>query len=237
MAKKKISRKELLKKPDEFMTFSGKVIAFYKEHSRQFEYVGMAILGLFLIYLGINTYLKYVNKKGQAAYNLAYESIVKNTGVETESEELKKAGELFNEVIDQYGLSKASKLALPESAYIYFLNKEYDEAIGQYQTYLKKLSDNDPYKTLTHLALAACYEEKGDLETAIQHLDKILSNPNEYFKEQALLSKARIHRLAKEIEKSDALLSEFIEKYPTSPFLPQAKALAQTAPSLVDSGE
>ncbi|MBN1849805.1 MAG: tetratricopeptide repeat protein [Deltaproteobacteria bacterium] len=237
MAKKKISRKELLKKPDEFMTFSGKAIAFYKEHSRQFEYVGMAIVGLFLLYLGINTYLKYVNKKGQEAYHVAYESVVKSMDAETNQEELKKAGVLFNEVIDKYGLSKASKLALAESAYIHFLNKEHDEAVSQYLTFLDKWPGNDPYNALTHLAVAACYEEKGDLGMAIQHLEQVSSSPQDYFQDQAIFNMARIHRLAKETEKSDTLLSEFIEKYPSSPFLPQAKALVQAIPTSVDSGD
>jgi outer membrane protein assembly factor BamD (BamD/ComL family) len=236
MAKKKISRKDLLKKPDEFMTFSGKAIAFFKEHSRQFEYLGMVVVGLFLIYLGINAYLKYVNKKGQEAFNAAYESVIKNMGPEANPEELKKAGEMFKDVIDNYSLSKASRLALPESAYIHFLDKEYDEAIAQYEAFLRKLSGNDPYQALSRLALAACYEEKGDLEKAIQQLEQVSSGTDDYFKAQAMLSMARLYRLAQEPEKSDTLLAEFIEKYPASPFLPQAKALHQTSLAQVEPG-
>jgi outer membrane protein assembly factor BamD (BamD/ComL family) len=234
MAKKKISRKELLKKPDEFMTFTGKAIAFFKGHSRQFEYVGMAVVALFLLYLGVNTYLKYINKKGLEAYNRAYKSVIQNATPQADPETLKKTGELFKEVIDHYGFSKASRLALPESAYIHFLNKEYDEAIAQYQAFLEKVPKHDPYHALSRLALAACYEEKGDLEKALQHLDHIISGLDTDFKEQAMLSMARIYRLDQKPEKSDEVLTEFIKKYPASPFLSQAKSHLSPSNAKVD---
>ena len=67
MAKKKVTRKELLKESDEFLTFSSRAIVFAREHSRHFQYVGIGIVVIILLYLGINTYLNYINKKGQAA--------------------------------------------------------------------------------------------------------------------------------------------------------------------------
>ncbi|MFC1535490.1 tetratricopeptide repeat protein, partial [Thermodesulfobacteriota bacterium] len=142
MPKTKVSRKELLKKPDEFITFSARVIIYAREHSRQVGYLGAVVVGLILIYLGINTYMNYVNKKGQNMYNMAYYTIVKNLGVEKNQEDLKKSEELFNQVIDKYGISKAARLALPELAYVKFLQKEYDEAISKYQEFLNEVSDD-----------------------------------------------------------------------------------------------
>ena len=43
MAKKKVSRKEMLKGPDEFISLSAKTIMFAKEHTHQLTYVGIAI--------------------------------------------------------------------------------------------------------------------------------------------------------------------------------------------------
>ncbi len=67
MAKKKITRKELLKETDEFMTFSDRAALFVKEHLRKFKYLGIAIGACILIYLGINTYMNHIHKKGQNA--------------------------------------------------------------------------------------------------------------------------------------------------------------------------
>ncbi|MBW2608814.1 MAG: tetratricopeptide repeat protein [Deltaproteobacteria bacterium] len=224
MAKKKISRKKLLKTSDEFLTFSARAIIFAREHSRLFGYLGMVVVGLLLIFLGINTYLKHVNKKGQEAYNVAYYTMVKNMGPDTKPDELKKSEELFQQVTDKYGISKAARLALPELAYINFIQKNYDKAIFQYQQFLDKVADNDPYQSLARMALAVCYEEKGELDKAIRILKELTSGPDDFFNEQAMLSLARVYRLAHRQGESEEILKEFVDRFKTSPFLPVAKA-------------
>lgn len=230
MANKKVSRKELLKAPDEFMTLSARAMLFVKEHSRQFEYIGMAIAAIIIIYLGINTYMKYINKKGQNAYNTAYFAFAKNMEPGKNQEELKRSAELFREVIDRYGLSKVSRLALPELAYLKFLDKKYDEAIALYQEFINKVSDKATYQSMAKMALAACYEEKGEFKTAIENLEQVISGPDELFKEQAMLNLARVYRLANQQEKSKNILKKFIETYGNSPFLPLAKAHVEQSP-------
>lgn len=227
MAAKKISRKELLKGPDEFLTFSSRVILFFKDHSTQFSYVGVGIVILICAYLGFNTYMKYINKKGQTVYNEAYYALVENLDSDERKEDVKLPLELFEKVKDKYGMSKASQLALPELAYLKFRDKKYDEAISLYDEFLADVRDNSPYKAMTRLALAACYEEKGDLMRATEILNQIVGDPAVFFKEQAMLSLARVYRLSNQPEKSHEILEKFVEKYDTSPFLPQVKAQLQ----------
>lgn len=224
MAAKKVSRKELLKGPDEFQTVSGRAILFYKSHSTLFSYIEVGIVILVCVYLGINTYMKYINKKGQTAYNDAYYSLADTLNAEEEMRDLKQPIELFEKVKDKYGLSKASRLALPELAHLKFREKKFDEAISLYKQYLADARDNAPYEDMTKLALAACYEEKGDLKDAAEFLKQLVDDPGFFFQEQAMLSLARVYRLSDQPEKSREILKEFVEKYDSSPFLPQVKA-------------
>jgi predicted negative regulator of RcsB-dependent stress response len=223
MAQTKISRKELLKKPDEFLSFTTKAIIYAKEHIRLLQYIGIALLGLVIIFIGINAYVKYINKQGQNALNMAFYTIYKNMDFENNQEGLKESEELFKQVIEKHGLSKASTLALPELAYVKFLQKEYDEAIAKYQEFRGKISD-DPYQSLAMMALAVCYEEKGDYEEAIRTLEEIRSGPDDFFKEQAMPSLARVYRLANKEEKSNEILNEFVDTFKDSSFLPLAEA-------------
>jgi len=223
MTPAKISRKELLKKDDEFITVSSKMITLAKEHSRELKFLGVGVVCLVLVYLGINTYLRYINKKGQDAYNIAYYAISKNMDSNKNQDSIKKSEELFNEVIDGYGISGAARLALPELAYVKFVQKQYDEAISKYQEFLDKAPDG-PYKSLAETALAVCYEEKGDFDKAIQTLEHISSGPDDFFKEQAMLSMARIYRLTDKEEKSNEILRDFITRFKNSQFLPLVKA-------------
>jgi predicted negative regulator of RcsB-dependent stress response len=224
MARRKVSRKELLKKPDEFITISARAVNFVKGHSRVFEYLGIGVACLILISLGINTYIKSLEKKGQESYGMAYQVLAKNMGIEKNQDDLEYSEELLDRVIHKYGVSKAARLALPELANLKFLQKKYDEAISEYQEFLKK-DTRDPYQSLARLAIAVCYEEKGELDEAMGTLEHIRSGPNDFIKEQAMLSMARIYRLKNEENKSNEILEEFTETFTTSPFLPLARAL------------
>jgi predicted negative regulator of RcsB-dependent stress response len=223
MAKTKVSRKELLKKPDEFLSLSTRAIIFVKEHSRLFSYIGIVAACLVLLFIGVRGYVRHIEKKGQATYSMAYHLLAENTGDKTDTEDLQEPEELFRQVVDDYGLSKAARLALPELGYLNFLEEKYDTAIFRYQEFLKKVS-NEPYPSLSKIALAVCYEEKGEYDRAIQLLDQIRSGPDDFFKEQAMLSMARIFRLTGKKERSNEILKEFVNKFQSSPFLPIAKA-------------
>ena len=221
---KKISRKELLKGTDEFLTFSSKAVNFITTHLRELKYAGFAIAILVVAYLGVTTYLRYVNKNGQNAYNTAYQTLTKEMKPDANPDNLRKSEELFNKVTDDYGLSKVARLALPQIAYLKFLDKKYDEAIVLYRKFLDKVSGNTEYELMANLALAACFEAKGDLKTAMETLIPVVEIPDNSFREPAMLSLARLYRLDNRPEKAREILNEFVEQHADSPLLPFAKA-------------
>ena len=224
MVKEKVTRKELLKSPDEFMTVSSRVIFYVQEHTKPFKIAGGILVAAALVYLGVNTYLNYVNKKGQEAYDAAYYEVIKIKEIKADDDAVRKSEDLFRKVISDHGLSKVSRLVPPQIAHLKFLEKKYDEAIRLYQDYLKEVPENTVYHSLALLALAASYEGQGDLGKAIDALRQILSNSDPSFKEQATLQLARVYGLSKQPDKAKETLREFIEKYKNSPFLSMAKA-------------
>jgi outer membrane protein assembly factor BamD (BamD/ComL family) len=220
---KKTRRKQLLKSPDEFLTFSEKVALFAREHTRLFEMAGTAVAAALLIYLGITTYLNHVNKTGQIAYNNAYDEVVKEMNEKPEKRDLKKPEELFKEVTQDYRFSKVSRLVPPQLAYLKFQEKKYDDAISLYRVFLKE-SPAVTYRSLARLAIEACYEEKGELTRAADELNWIMARPSSPFREQAMLGLARVYRLSNQNDKAREVLKEFIETFKDSPLLPLANA-------------
>jgi outer membrane protein assembly factor BamD (BamD/ComL family) len=218
MAKQKIKRKDLIKKPDEFLTFTERAINYIRDRSKYFEYAGMVIAAAAVVYLGATTYLNYVNKQGQGAYNAAYADTM------AEKPDLGKTVALFEKVTDDYGLSKVSRLVSPQVGYLKYREKKYDEAVACYETYMKKLPHKSPYRSLSQLAIAAVYEEKGEPDRAIKILNDLKSHPDNVFMEETLLSLARVYRLSKQDDKAKEIYKEFIDRFKTSPFLPMAKA-------------
>ena len=221
---KKTTRKELLKGTDEFLTLSSKAFNFITTHLRELKYAGFAIAIIVVAYLGVTTYLRYVNKNGQNAYNTAYQTLTKEMKPDANPDNLRKSEELFNKVTDDYGLSKVARLALPQIAYLKFLDKKYDEAIVLYRKFLDKVSGNTEYELMANMALAACFEAKGDLKTAMETLIPVIEIPDNSFREPAMLSLARLYRLDNKPEKAREILNEFVEQHADSPLLPFAKA-------------
>ncbi|MDY6972405.1 MAG: tetratricopeptide repeat protein [Thermodesulfobacteriota bacterium] len=224
MAKKKITRKQLLKGPDEFLTFSGRAANFFTDHPREVRFAGVAVIAIAIIYLAVNTYTGSVNKMGQNAYNVAYNNLLENIKPDTGLENLRKSEELFTAVTDEYGLSRASLLALPQIAHIKFLDKRYDESIEFYGDFMDRVSGRAQYESLARLALAACYEAKGDLKMAIGLLERVVEEFDNPFKEEGMLSLARVYRLDNKLEEATSILKEFVDEYKASPFLPVAEA-------------
>jgi outer membrane protein assembly factor BamD (BamD/ComL family) len=225
MAKQKIKRKDLIKSPDEFLTFTERAINYIRDRSKYFEYAGMVVAAAAVVYLGATTYLNYVNKQGQGAYNLAYGDL------EEEKTDLGKTEALFKKVMDEYSLSRVSRLVSPQLGYLKYREKKYDEAVNSYEAFMKELPKRSPYRYLSQLAIAAIHEEKGEPDKAIGILNDLKSHPENVFMQETLLSLARAYRLSKQNDKAKEVYKEFIDRFTTSPFLSVAKAYLDQYPS------
>jgi len=233
VAKKKVSRKELLKGPDEFLTFSSRVAEFVSTHQQQLKYVGIAIVVMVISYLAVHAWIASVNEEGQTAYNAAAQSLL-NVGMKLDLDpsELQKTGELFAEVIENQGMSKTARLALPQAAYVKFLEKDYSKAITLYRRFLDEVRGDTQYEFLTSLALAACYEAKGELKTAIETLTPLVETDSDTpFRESAMWRLARLYRLDNRPEKAEEILKEFVANYADSPLHAMAKANLESPPN------
>jgi len=156
MAKKKLSRKELLKNTDEFLTLSGKIALFVNQHMRQVKLVGIGLAVIAVAYIAVWGYMKHTNKMSQTAYNEAYNTLAQTFQSEKpDKDAIEKSEKLFEAVISDYGMSKAADLALAQVGHAKFETKDFDDAIDYYDEFAAKTSNNEAYETLTRLALAA----------------------------------------------------------------------------------
>ena len=224
MAKKKISRKELLKRPDEFQTLTTRAADFFNDHVRQFTFIGIGIGVIAVIYLASFAYITHVNKSGLEAYNAAYDILAQSNNQDIPDKEKTRAEELFEKVIDEYGSSKAALLAYPQIGHLKFSQKQYADAILSYEKFGEKVKGDKEYSVLNDLALAANFEAKGELGKSVDLLSTIVKSPDTPFRETAMFNLARVYRLNKQDGKARETLKAFVSEYKDSPFLPMAKA-------------
>jgi tetratricopeptide (TPR) repeat protein len=224
MAKKKITRKELLKKDDEFISFSNRLSQYVLTHAKSIKYLGYSLVIIIVIILGIGLYYRQLNKKALTAYNSAYKALVSESSPETTEENTQRSIEELDRLIKEYGWTKMATLAIPQLAYLKFGQGKFDEAISLYQTYLEKDKSGSIYRSMAHFGLAAAYEAKGQYQSAIGALKHIVDGENSFLKEEALFSLGRLYALSGQAEKSREAFKNFVDEFKGSPLLPLAKA-------------
>jgi len=224
MAKKRVTRKELLKKEDEFVSLSARIYQYVAAHRAQIQWAAVSLAAILVIILGVSLYFRHLNQKALAAYNMAYKSLVSDTSSQAAEESIRRSTEELDRLIREYGWTKMATLAIPQLAYLKFGQGNYDEAISLHNAYLEKLGDKSMYRPMAYFGLAACYEAKRDYESAIRFLEKIIENDAAFLKEEAMFSLGRMYDLSGRRELSKDTFQKFVSRFPQSPLLPLAKA-------------
>ncbi len=225
MAKKKMSRKELLKGPDEFMTLSTQFLEYFKSHEQAFKVGGIALVVVAVIYGACHLWFASIDTAGQNAYNTAVQHLEKIEPKTDSLQDIKRLETRFTEIIENYGMSRAAFLALPQIARINSLQKDYGAAVSQYNEFLDEISGNTLYQTLTTLALAACLEAKGNINAAVETLTPLAETENNSaFKPVAMWHLARVYRLKGDPETSREIMQALVENHAGSAFYAMARA-------------
>ena len=224
MAKKRVTRKELLKKEDEFVSLSARIYQYVAAHRAQIQWAAVSLAAILVIILGVSLYFRHLNQKALAAYNMAYKSLVSDTSSQAAEESIRRSTEELDRLIREYGWTKVATLAIPQLAYLKFGQGDYEEAISLYETFLEKAKTGSIYQPMAYFGLAACYEAKGEHQSAIDYLNKIIEDNTSFLKEEAMFSLGRVYELSGRRELSKDTFRSFISLFPQSPLLPLAKA-------------
>jgi predicted negative regulator of RcsB-dependent stress response len=224
MAKKKITRKELLKKEDEFISLTARVSQYILAHGKTIKYLLYGLALIVIIVLGGSLYYKHLNKKALVAYNTAYKALIGDSSSETSEKKLQKSIEELDKLIKDHGWTKMATLAIPQLAYLKFDQGKFDEAISLYKAYLEKEKSDSIYRSMAFFGLAAAYEAKGEYQYATNALEQVSKGDNDFLKEEALFSLGRMYELSGQTKRSQEVFKEFIGQFKDSPLLPLAKA-------------
>jgi tetratricopeptide (TPR) repeat protein len=191
MAPKKVTRKELLKAPDEFLTFSERVFQWIGDHSQQVTTGLLVILALVLLTMGVRWYMGYSHQQAVAAYNRATTGLSSPQPTPQQDQAVIKE---LEKLIDDHSGAKPARYALLDLGRLYFKQKEYDKALGVYQAWLDKASADDARMIpFVKSGLAYTLEAKGDLAQAAAVWEEIRKGNAATMNDEALLSLARLY--------------------------------------------
>jgi len=203
MAKKrKKTRKELLREPDEFMTISGKLIGFAVDHKNQLAYALGIIVILALI---ISGYRFFSIRAENNAAALLDKSLTKYNSLKADKQPDEVYGEVsadFQFILDKYKGKESAKLARIIYANICYNAGKYKQAIELFKTALTDFAKYPMIHQQILSNLGYAYEQEKDYSTAVGYFEKISTAPEPIMRDEALFHLGRLYDKLGENEKS-----------------------------------
>jgi tetratricopeptide (TPR) repeat protein len=207
--KKSISRKELLKKPDEFITTSNKIANWVTVHSRAVIWVGLAVVLAAGGFFSYRAYTAHQEKQGREAYFAAME-------VPDTTKKIKKLAD----VATDYPRTQGAQKAWVSLGNLYYHQKDFTRALNAYRSALTRGNLPPEFQSLIQESLAYVLEEKGDLKEAADTFSQILKGSDPLLKENAHLNLARVYIKLGKTKEARNTYQDFLKSFPESIYAP-----------------
>lgn len=211
--KKKVTRKELLNKPDEFITFSSKMFEFASVYQTQI-FIGLIIFVVLIVSIvGIGYYSNKAEKQASdllAVMMTKYEFFKNKSGPEVAYRAVENEAQFL---LDELSGRKGGKLARVLYADICYNAGEIDKAIELYTKSLHHFNDTSAVKYFALNGLGYCYEEKNEFKTAVKYFQMVVEGNDNAMKGEALYHLGRIYAEMGDNEKSRAAFKRVLSDY------------------------
>jgi tetratricopeptide (TPR) repeat protein len=202
---KKISRKELLKQPDQFLSATDKAMLFFSNNRSTVIGSIVAILVVGLSLVGYQNYQQSQTMKFEAMY-FSMEEIVRIEGAKGSNPESQLV-KIRDEITDESHRNRASLLL----ADVYYQYGNFDKAKSTYQEV--RNSSQGLNHQMANVGLGYAHEAMGEFKKAID-LFKLAINTNDNFPLfQVYWSLARCHKNNKDISNALLILREMQIKF------------------------
>jgi tetratricopeptide (TPR) repeat protein len=201
MVKKRVTRKQLLKEPDEFLTWSARTLQFVATYRQHVLYGAVGVVGVVLIFILFQFMSARSEKNAFALFREGYSRYAMITS-DPSGQTDDMAAEKFAELVEKYGSSTAAKMALPLYADLSYRTGDYDKAIRLYQRALQTFSGDVAFERIAWNGLAYAYEGKEDYATAVKWFEKLTGAEGDFLKADAYYNLGRMYEALNDREKA-----------------------------------
>ena len=216
MAARYKSRKELLKKPDEFITLTGKIINLYRDYQNHIFYALCAITAVVLIFLGYRFFVQRAEIKAFSMLQQTQSEYQTLKAASSAAEAYGKVSEAFQGIINKYGGNAGGRLARVIYANISYDAGQYDSAIALYKQALNDFKDDKAVYNLILNSMGYAYQQKGDSQNAAVYFEQAASVSDSLVREEALFNLGWVYQKLGEAAKSRETLQKIVDDYPNS---------------------
>ncbi len=212
----KVTRKQLLKEPDEFLTFSQKMMGYILVHKVKFI-SGLGALFALLIIAGLVGY--FSNRAENNAFAMLnqgvthYNEVMEKDGPEKAYDAVEKE---FLEISDRYSGRKGGQMARITFANMAYDAGKYEKALELYQKALNDFGDTPSLKNLILAGMGFACEGKQDYAGAIGYFERIVSGLEPLMKSEAVFRISMLYEKTGDKEKSLKSYQKLLADYPDS---------------------
>jgi tetratricopeptide (TPR) repeat protein len=217
--KKRITRKQLLKEPDEFITTTGKLIRVLQTYKTQISY---AVGGVFVILIALVGVRYYLTASENQAFSILGQTVVRydarmsDVGAEKAYQEIQQD---FEQLLNKYSGNNGGKIARLTFAGIAYDAGDFDRAIALYKRALVDFEEEPFYEKLIVSSIGHALQGKNDLEAAVGYFNTQVDGADPYLKDEALFHLGELYRTMGDPEKSAAAFRKIISEYPESIYI------------------
>lgn len=223
---KKVTRKELLKEPDEFISTSATVIEFIRQNRRTVV-VGVAVFFLIVATAaGIYGWHQYRQSKGHELFGkayLEYEKAVTSTTPVTD-EQWDKLFKQFDALAKDYGSLISGETALLYSGHVLYAKRDFKGALERYRRMksTKLVEKGLGSLVLYHMAMTSLAMK--DFDNAMLFFDQLSKDTKSPYQRQALSSIADIYEAMGKNKEAVQAYRQYLKMFPQAPDAPYVKA-------------
>jgi len=209
VAAKRITKKQL-KQPDEFVTWGSRAMNYLVA---RINYIGLGLLVLGVIVLAVFLWRQHVAATQERAFTL----LGKGISLYEQDDKDDDAAQAFTTLIDDYGRTRAGKMALLYRGRLYMHQSKYDQAIADYKLLLQKSSV--PFlRAVAYNGLGTAHMAKGEYREGIKYFQDVLSSDAEWLKPFARLRIGMCWEFSGERKKASEAYRESLKSPPPPPW-------------------
>ena len=213
MAKRKIRKKEL-RKPDEFLTFSSRIIAWCQDNIRIVIGVLASVAVLLLITSAVFLFKASRETKARALYGEALSLYPVESSGNAGAANYSMATAKLEEVRQRYRSTRVANYVLIDLGNIYFQEGDYEKAISCYTDFLQRTDVSDPLHDQALESLGETYEAKGSWQEAVEVYHRLGSEGAPAYQAQAQLYLGRVYEAIGDKQKAMTHYDNYLNDSP-----------------------
>jgi tetratricopeptide (TPR) repeat protein len=213
LAKRKIRKKEL-KKPDEFITISSRIITWCQDNTR----ILIGVLASVTVLIAITSAVFLFKARRETKARGLYEEALSFYQVESSG----NAGAIYysmaaaklEEVKQRYHSTKVAANVLMDLGNIYFQEGDYEKAISCYTDFLQRTDVSHPLHDQALESLGGTYEAKALWQEALEVYQRLASEGAPVYQAQAQLYLGRVYEAIGDKQKAMTHYDNYLNDSP-----------------------